>query len=100
MNDLISGLRAYAELIRDEGISAQGPRRHRVAALLYEAAGALEAACEDAERYRTLVASGKFVPATLSPSCLWGLRTGGIGATKAELDEAIDRARHAEGDGE
>lgn len=45
---------------------------------------------KDAERYKKLVQSGKFVPATLLPSCIWGLRTSGTHATKQELDDAVD----------
>ena len=48
---------------------------------------------EDAERYRTLVATGHFVPAPRPYSSIWRLRTTKEKATKAELDEAIDHAR-------
>ncbi|NYT45115.1 Lar family restriction alleviation protein [Alcaligenaceae bacterium] len=54
---------------------------------------------EDAQRYRALVDSGLFVPATLSGSSIWGLHMSGTKATKAELDEAIDHARRIEGGG-
>ena len=48
MDDLIERLRADAELIHNNGITRK-LRRHRVAALLREAADALEAAREDAK---------------------------------------------------
>jgi hypothetical protein len=49
VDELIERLRADAELIHNNGITRK-LRRHRVAALLREAAAALEAAREDAER--------------------------------------------------
>ena len=53
---------------------------------------------EDAERYRALVASGHFIPAQTPYFSVWGLRTTERKASKAELDEAIDHARRAEGE--
>jgi Lar family restriction alleviation protein len=52
---------------------------------------------KDAERYRTLVATGHFVPAPRPYFSVWGLRTTEGKATKAELDEAIDHARRVKG---
>ena len=49
MDELIKRLRADAELIHNNGITRKPPR-HRVAALLREAADAVEAAREDACR--------------------------------------------------
>ena len=51
MADLIERLRADAELIHNNGITRK-LRRHRVAALLREAAAALEAARELANKWR------------------------------------------------
>lgn len=45
---------------------------------------------KDAARYLKLVESGNFVPATLSPSRIWGFRASGSQSTKQELDAAVD----------
>ena len=80
MNDLIERLRADAELIHNNGITRK-LRRHRVAALLREAADALEAAREDAERYRWL--RDREIPEWLD---LWH-------QNPDRIDAAIDQAR-------
>lgn len=45
---------------------------------------------QDAARYQTLVKSGNFTPSSFDNG-LWGLRVSSARATKAELDEAVDR---------
>jgi hypothetical protein len=84
VNDLIDRLRADAELIHNNGITRK-LRRHRVAALLREAADALEAAREDAERWRAL--------REMDGGEIYALLGDCDGIHPEQADAAIDQAR-------
>lgn len=87
-NNLAHELWAAAQLTPGEGIE---DGVNRVVGILESVQRSQD--LEDAERYRTLVESGHFVPASIPYFNIWGLRTTGRKATKKQLDEAVDIAR-------
>src|SRR5690606_39026621 len=97
VSDLIEMLEANADLIHNNGITRK-LRRHRVAALLREAAAALEAAREDAERYRWLreTRQGRAPGNRMNPAFVkieFYHHAPGVIGDGPTLDAAIDQAR-------